>query len=112
LKILLANINNNNGATLTKSTKPSKALKEGEPETTTIDGTVWHYCKTCFSGKGAWNKTHTTDKHVVGAGKGYKGGPKKTQDPPTPTPTDTATPNLTSQAADKANSRTDALFFV
>ncbi len=112
MKILLANINKNNGTTLTKSTKPSKAPKDSEPETTTINGNFWHYCTTCFSGKGAWNKTHTTDQHVVGAGKGYKGGLKKTQDPPTPTPTDTITANLASQVADEANSGTDALFFV
>jgi hypothetical protein len=116
LKILLANINKNNGTTLTRSTKPTKPPKDSEPETTTINGTVWHYCKTCFGGKGAWNKTHTTDKHVVGAGKGYKGGPKKTPDPPTPTPTptptDAATANLASQAIADDTPSADALFFV
>jgi hypothetical protein len=53
-------------------------------------------------------------KHIVGAGKGYKGGPKKTQDPPTPTPTptDAAIASLATQTTDDADTGTDTLFFV
>jgi hypothetical protein len=58
--------------------KPTQPPKEGEEETTTINGITWHYCQKCFSGKGSWNKMHTTAEHVKGAGRGYKGG----KDPP------------------------------
>ena len=98
LKILLANLATKATTPVIPKTggKPKSIPKEGEKETATVDGVLWHYCRTCFGGKGTWNKTHTTEKHVVGAGKGYKGG-LKDKDPPTPggpTPPPDATANL------------------
>jgi len=65
---------------------PSRNLlnppKEGEKETTTLNGVTWHYCQKCFGGKGSWNKTYTTSEHIKSAGKGYKNG--KEENPPTP----------------------------
>ena len=96
LKALLANLASSPTAPLILKSgreKPTFIPKEGEKETTTVNGVLWHYCRTCFGGKGTWNKTHTTEKHVVGAGKGYKGGKDKnlpTPGGPSPTPEPTA----------------------
>ena len=87
LKTLMANLAKvTPGPTVPKgnSNKPTSVPKAGEKETATVNGVLWHYCRMCFGGKGAWNKTHTTEKHVVGAGKGYKGGREKVKNPPTP----------------------------
>jgi hypothetical protein len=95
--------------------KPTQPPKEGEKETTTVNGVLWHYCQKCFGGKGSWNKTHTTSEHVVGAGKGYKG---KAPDPPTPgvpgTPSESAVANLASNTTpETTESKTDGgLFFI
>jgi len=96
------------------SKKPTQPPKDGDKETTTINGVLWHYCKKCFGGKGSWNKTYTTSEHVVGAGKGYKG---KTQDTPTPgvpTPSsDSAIANLASANNPSETPESDGgLFFV
>ena len=36
------------------SAKPKFTPKEGEKETTTVDGVLWHFCRTCFGGKGRY----------------------------------------------------------
>jgi hypothetical protein len=69
----------------TGTKRPTQPPKEGENQTTTVNGVIWHYCQKCFGGKGTWNKTHTTIEHVKGAGKGYKN--VKESNPPTPGPT-------------------------
>ena len=82
--------NSGTNAAKVRSKKPLDPPKPGAKLTTTVDGVTWKWCQTCFSGKGSWNKTHTTDQHVVGAGKGYQG---KKETPASPDTT-TATANL------------------
>jgi len=94
--------------------KPTQPPKEGEKETTTVNGVIWHYCQKCFGGKGSWNKTHTTSEHVVGAGKGYKG---KVPNPPTPgiltASSESAVANLAGTTPEAAEPAADSgLFFV
>jgi len=98
--------------------KPTQPPKEGEKQTTTINGVIWHYCQKCFGGKGAWNKTHTTAEHVKGAGKGYRN--VKDANPPTPGQPGASTGNAEAAAALLASAEpepvqvddTNGLFFV
>jgi len=62
--------------------KPADPPKEGEKQTVTLNGVLLHYWQKCFCGNGSWNKTHTTEEHIIGAGIGYKGS--KVKDPPLP----------------------------
>ena len=80
LKTLIANLAKPDQPPPTKGgrNKPTFIPKEGDRESATVNGVQWHYCHTCFGGKGVWNKTHTTAQHLVHTGKGFKG--KK--DPP------------------------------
>jgi hypothetical protein len=75
-----------------------------------LNSVLWQWCQTCFGGKGSWNKTHTTTKHVVGAGKGYKGGDKDKEPPAPGKPTNGATANLATQGEEDAASNGN--FFV
>jgi hypothetical protein len=116
LKALMANFQastkqETNPIDTNRSKKPAHPPKSGDKETVTINGILWQWCQTCFGGKGSWNKTHTTAKHVVGAGKGYKGGDKD-KDPPAPgKPGDGATANLATQGKDEDAAST-GIFFV
>jgi len=96
------------------SKKPTQPPKEGEAQTTTINGIIWHYCQKCFGGKGAWNKTHVTEEHVRGAGKGYKNS--KDQDPPvpgqTPNSNTIATANLAAESEQTTDDHNEGLFFI
>jgi hypothetical protein len=96
------------------SKKPTQPPKDGKVQTTTINGIVWHYCQKCFGGKGAWKKTHVTEEHVRGAGKGYKNS--KDQDPPVPgqanTPSPTAVANLAVDSEHTEDDHGGGLFFV
>jgi hypothetical protein len=106
LKTLIANLANKNASTQpppTKgSNKPTFIPKEGEKETATVNENQWFYCRTCFGGKGAWNKTHTTAQHVVGAGKGFKGGKKTPPLTTTPPPSSDTTPTGSTATANLA----------
>jgi hypothetical protein len=115
LKALIANLQisakkETNPIDTNRSKKPAHPPKSGEKDIVTLNGVIWQWCQTCFGGKGSWNKTHTTSKHVVGAGKGYKGGEKE-KNPPTPGGlTDGATANFATQGDENAAS--NGIFFV
>jgi hypothetical protein len=109
-KLQKAPVPNPNGNNIKKPTQPPK---EGEKETTTLNGITWHYCQKCFGGKGSWNKTHTTAEHVKGAGKGYKGKDGNPPTPGIPEPTSDVAANLARIAPDaEETDDTNGLFFV
>ena len=109
-KLQKAPVPNPNGNNIKKPTQPPK---EGEKETTTLNGITWHYCQKCFGGKGSWNKTHTTAEHVKGAGKGYKGKDSNPPTPGIPEPNSDVAANLARIAPDaEETDDTNGLFFV